>query len=346
MLENNPKITIVTATFNLIKNKRQKLFMQSFESVIKQSYKNIEYLIMDGNSTDGTIKYLKEYEKKGLLRIYVQKDKGVYDAFNHALKKATGDFILYLGSDDFLYANDVIEKSVKYILRANADWGYGDTLYLDTDGNLFPWKGTLNAIPFGSAPCHQSILVKTDIMKQIGGFDIKNSVADIDVMMKLIKNNYKSIYIPAVISIFREGGTSSNTEVNKKWKNDFIKSFHKLFGKEFGLSLEECNLLYAGNCFNKLKNNKLSKIAFKLRKSEWIKAFINKDCCILNTTKPDFNPHKTRTFCIFHIPVLKYKSQMYKKKIYLLEIPVIKIKTSVSRIVFYILGIPVIKIKQ
>ena len=73
---------------------------------------------------------------------------------------------------------------------------------------------------------------------------------------------------------------------------------------------------------------------------------INKDCCILNTTKPDFNPHKTRTFCIFHIPVLKYKSQMYKKKIYLLEIPVIKIKTSVSRIVFYILGIPVIKIKQ
>ena len=61
MLENNPKITRVTATFNLRKNKRQKLFMQSFESVIKQSYKNIEYLIMDGNSTDGTIEYLKEY---------------------------------------------------------------------------------------------------------------------------------------------------------------------------------------------------------------------------------------------------------------------------------------------
>ena len=76
-MKKEPKISIITATFNIIKNKREELFKQSFNSVVNQTYKNIEYIIIDGNSNDGTVNFIKQYDKTENLKIYSEPDKGI-----------------------------------------------------------------------------------------------------------------------------------------------------------------------------------------------------------------------------------------------------------------------------
>ena len=342
-MKKEPKISIITATFNIIKNKREELFKQSFNSVVNQTYKNIEYIIIDGNSNDGTVNFIKQYDKTGNLKIYSEPDKGIYDAFNKGLFKASGDYILYLGSDDFLYSNNAIEEMVETIIEEEVDWVYGNTIYLTNQGQICKWKGTLDAIPFGSAPCHQSTLISIKSMKNVGGFDINNKVADIDLMMKLIKNNYKSASIDKCLSVFRGGGESSKQETDSGFKQDFINSFYSLFGMQLGLSLDECESLYAGECFHTLKNKELNNIGLRLGYSNWIKTFFNRQYIILNTSPTAYR--STKTFCVLNIPIFKYRKMPAVKRFYIFEIPIFKIAHKMNRIIFSIFEIPVIKIK-
>ena len=116
-----PKVTVITVTLNLIKNGREKIFRQCVESVHRQTYKNIEHLIIDGASTDGTLELIAEYEKKGWLRCVSEPDKGMADAMNKGIKNATGEYIAILNSDDY-YILDAIEVSVEKLLSAGADY--------------------------------------------------------------------------------------------------------------------------------------------------------------------------------------------------------------------------------
>ena len=106
-----PKVTVITATYNLIKNGREKSFRQCVESVHHQTYKNIEHLIIDGASTDGTLELIAEYEKKGWLRCVSEPDKGMADAMNKGIQKASGEYVIILISDDY-YILDAIEVSM------------------------------------------------------------------------------------------------------------------------------------------------------------------------------------------------------------------------------------------
>ena len=107
-----PLVTVVTITFNLIKAGREKTFRQSLESIHNQTYKNIEHIIIDGASQDGTIELLEEYAQKGWIKYYSESDTGIYNAFNKGIDRANGEYIVFVNSDDFYGCKFVIELSV------------------------------------------------------------------------------------------------------------------------------------------------------------------------------------------------------------------------------------------
>lgn len=332
-IEDSPKLTIVTPTFNLIKNGRENLFRNIVDIIQKQTYSNIEHLIIDGGSTDGTCKLLKKYADKGLIKFYSEVDHGVYDAFNKGLQKASGTYIAYMGSDDTYYHQDSVKLLMDAIIENNTDWAYGDTLYQTENGNLWFWKGTLKSLPFGSGPCHQSMIVSVEKMKEIGGFELNNAVADIDVMLKLVKHNYTSTYVNSIISIFRAGGWSTK-EGRDSLKRSFLKSFYNLFGKTLNLSKNECELLYAGECFSKLSPKENIELGLKLSYPEWVKTFFSKDWCILK------DPN-TEAISSFPLP-----NQKTEKRFYLLGIPLIKTRNGIRNFSFYFLGVKIFNIKK
>lgn len=352
MKENNnfPKVTIVTPTFNLIKNKREDQFKNIITIVQKQSYPNIEHLIIDGNSTDGTLALLSEYEQQGKIQVYSEPDKGVYDAFNKGLKYAKGKYIAYMGSDDVYYHKDSIKILMNAILNAKAEWGYGDTLYQTENNSLWFWKGTLKSLPFGSGPCHQSMIVSVDKMKEIGGFELDNAVADIDVMLKLFKKQYPSVYVNSVISIFRAGGWSTK-EGYISLKQSFLKSFYKLYGQELNLTQEECECLYAGECFSKLSSKENIELGLKLSYPAWVDTFFSRDWCILkdpNYVSPQvFQKEQiTSKYYLIGIPLIKINQRLNKTLIYLLGIRILSLKKKEGKTKYYFLGIPIFKIKS
>lgn len=241
---NKPLVTIVTITFNLINADRVNKFKQCVESVSRQSYKNIEHIIIDGASADGTVEILKEYEKQGLIKYFSQPDNGIYDAMNKGIERASGKYIAFLNSDDFYNNEDAIKLSIGALESENADWSTANTTVLDKQDNEdYLWEGHLDFIPFGRFPNHQTLFVKTEILKNLGGFDLNHiSMADNQLMMKLHSMEYKYVYLDEIIVKFRPEGFSA--EITHNVKQDHIECFYELYKDKTGLTKEECLALY------------------------------------------------------------------------------------------------------
>lgn len=222
-----PLITVVTVVYNIIKDGRKDFLLQNFESVHNQTYQNIEHLVIDGKSTDGTLDILKEYSDKKWIRYISEQDNGPYDAMNNGIKNANGDFIVFLHSDDYFYDNTVIELQMEALIRTNSDYTIGDTVFIKNSSELFPLHYPNNYddefffqkgdnvhtfwqdIPFN----HEGIIVKKDVFKKIGLFDeqkIYGVAVDYKFEIDLILNDMKYVYIPYNIIYFRCDGMSSN----------------------------------------------------------------------------------------------------------------------------------------
>lgn len=111
--ESTPLVTVITATYNLIENKRAKFIIQCLESVHNQHYSNIEHIVIDGASNDGTLSLLREYESQGWIKLFSEPDAGIYDAMNKGILKASGKYISILNSDDFF----TIQKELQSVLN-------------------------------------------------------------------------------------------------------------------------------------------------------------------------------------------------------------------------------------
>ena len=132
------KISLITVTYN-----SEKYLSHCIESVQRQSYKDIEHIIIDAKSTDGTISIIKKYEAK-IAKWVSEPDRGMYDAINKGMSMATGDVVGILNSDDMLVSDDVIASIVKVFEREKVDSVYGDLEYVDkenTDRIFRIWKG-------------------------------------------------------------------------------------------------------------------------------------------------------------------------------------------------------------
>ena len=237
------KISIITVTFNSAVT-----LEQTIQSVLNQSYKNIEYIIVDGNSTDSTLEIIEKYKNK-ISTFVSEKDKGLYDALNKGIALATGDVIGILHSDDFYTSNTVIEQYVDLFTTSGADAVYSDLYYVDkTDTTKITrkWKSgnyKPNLFLWGWMPPHPTFFVKAELYKKYKNFDLQfTSAADYELMLRFIhKNKINLAYLPIYTVKMRVGGKSNvtinnrlnaNLQDRKAWEvNDIKPYFFTLFLK-------------------------------------------------------------------------------------------------------------------
>ena len=223
------KISIVTAVFN-----GAETIEDCIKTVIGQTYSDIEHIIIDGGSTDGTLDLLKQYEDN-IAKIVSGSDNGIYDAMNKGIKLAKGDVVGILNSDD-MYADEfVIENVVKATSENKVDTSYGDLVYVDQDNTnkiIRHWKsGNFYRERFkkGWMPPHPTFFVKKHIYDQYGIFNLEFPLAaDYELMLRfLYKYNVSTAYIPEFLVKMRTGGccrpgilnTSKNVIENyRAWK--------------------------------------------------------------------------------------------------------------------------------
>ncbi len=205
------KISIITVCYN-----SEKTIKDTIESVLKQTYKDYEYLIIDGMSKDNTLNIVKSYVKKfaGKLRIISEKDKGLYDAMNKGIKMASGDIIGIINSDDVLANKNVFTKIVDTFKKEKYDAVYGDLVFVDKETMMKPTRNFIAHKPsrrLGWHPPHPTLYVKRSIYNKIGTFNIDYKIAaDLDFMLRLINHDYNLGYIPEYLVKMRDGGISTN----------------------------------------------------------------------------------------------------------------------------------------
>lgn len=233
-----PLVTVITITYNLLDAKRREVFLECLNSVHSQDYANIEHIVIDGASTDGTLTLLEDYRNKGWIDVYSGPDSGIYDAFNKGLRKATGKYILFLNSDDLLLSNSAIAEAVKAMEDNDADFCYGDVKCLPPfDSHRKVRKVDLCRMFYAMPFCHQSMFVRTELLRKLGGFDERFAIAaDYDLVLKLILNKYKSVQIPSCMIGFRGGGISSNKCLVNK---DYMKVVQERYQEFYNLSTDE-----------------------------------------------------------------------------------------------------------
>ena len=246
-MEQTPLFTVVTATYNLIKGNRQKTVQQCINSVREQSYKNIEHIVIDGASTDGTLDVLRKYEADDWLRVFSEPDKGIYDAMNKGIYKANGEYITFLNSDDYFCDLDAVKNVVQGLIKLKADYAYGNAVFINekNGAELFTRNGNVNMLPFEMPYIHQTHVVKTSVMRALNGFDLSYpAAADYDITVRLHKQGYKHCAIGKTYAAFRLGGFSSESDATKQSHYDCARSFFTHYGREVGLTFSECKSLW------------------------------------------------------------------------------------------------------
>jgi glycosyltransferase len=218
------KVSVITATYNNRDTVRDTLI-----SVANQSYPDIEHIIVDGLSTDGTLEIVKEISGR-VSKVISEKDKGIYDALNKGIKAATGDLICFLHADDLFADALVIEDCVKAIALSDTDAIYADLKYVsktNTDSVIRYWKsGSFKTVKLkqGWMPPHPTFVVKKKIYDQYGMFDTDFKIsADYDIILRFLGVHKISVtYLPRVTVIMRVGGQSNKSFANilKKMRED------------------------------------------------------------------------------------------------------------------------------
>jgi glycosyltransferase involved in cell wall biosynthesis len=220
-----PKVSIVTVVLN-----SHKLIAQTLESVLNQTYSDIEYIVIDGGSSDGTRDIIQQYGDK-IQQIIFEPDNGIYDAMNKSLKFASGDFILFMNAGDTFVSNLIVAEAVEKIKDRNSVY-YGNALSYSSGGTLETYKNKAFS-KFRLAKtniCHQTIFYPREIFKK-NEFDLKYKLySDWEYNMRLFRK-VKFNYLDMNIAVYdMKGLTSFNRDI--VFKNDQILLIFKHLGAD------------------------------------------------------------------------------------------------------------------
>lgn len=262
----NLLVSIITVSLN-----SEKYIGKTIESVLMQTYKNIEYIIMDGGSSDATLDIIKEYQNKfdGRLHWFSEKDNGIYDAMNKGIKIAKGSVLGIINSDDW-YEEDAVSKAVyEFNKEPDIDITHGKLNIVDKDGN-YKEEMTLLEDPYQHTfdkfmpVCHPSVFVKKEVYREAGLFDLQFAIAaDYDFILRCMKKGFKFKYIASVIANYRQGGISN---VNLK------RSLMDATGVNIKNGCPRFRAYFI--CYRSLLKNKLMQMKFI--RTAWIKLKSNK----------------------------------------------------------------------
>ena len=233
------KISIITITYNA-----ERSLQRTLDSVAVQTYQDIEHLIIDGASKDGTLAIARRYQETSSHEVIIhsEPDRGLYDAMNKGLQKATGDYLVFLNAGDTLYANDIIETVAKTITNNHEPIAvvYGDTAVTDGEGRFLhlrthrpPEQLTWRSFKQGMLVCHQAFYVRTDMARQTP-YDLRyRHSADVDwcirVMKEAERQSLSIVNTHAVLCNFEEGGDSTQHH------RDSLKERFQVMATHYGM---------------------------------------------------------------------------------------------------------------
>lgn len=217
------KVSIITSCFN-----RAATIRSAIKSVLEQDYDNIEFIVVDGASTDGSLEIIREYEER-ISTIISEPDHGMYEAINKGIRVATGDVIGLLHSDDFFYDNEVVSRIAERMRITRADFLYGDGLFVNpdnTDKVVRNWIGgsyRLWKVRHGWLPLHPTCYIRREVVNRLGLYNESYKIAaDSDLLLRyLITGGLTTTYLGEYIVKMRMGGLSTDSAKRKKmWDED------------------------------------------------------------------------------------------------------------------------------
>jgi len=222
-----PKLSVITIVYNNVKDIERTML-----SILNQTYSNIEYIVIDGASNDGTLEVIKRYENR-IAKLISEKDKGIYDAMNKGLALATGDYVLFMNSGDEIYELETVEKI--FATAPNADIYYGETEMYDENWHslgrrrhqapeYFNWE----SFKYGMSISHQAIYIKRSLTEPYN-LQYKYS-ADIDWIIKIAKKASSIINTHLYVAKYLVGGMSK-----KKHRESLKERFH-IFSHYYGFA--------------------------------------------------------------------------------------------------------------
>ena len=228
------KVSIITVVFN-----NADTITECIRSVLDQTYRDIELIIIDGGSTDGTQLKIEAFRDE--LGYYIsEKDSGIFDAYNKGIKKATGEIIGILNSDDFFYEQDTVRKIVKAFEDSKADLVYGNGMFVSQNDTskvkrIYSSKSfKKNYLNFGWIPLHPTIYVKRELYEEYGLYSLNYSIAsDYDISLRWFKNDkIRKHFINDWIVKMRLGGKSTTVRLQRRKSTEDMKVIreHKLMG--------------------------------------------------------------------------------------------------------------------
>ncbi len=230
------KVSVLTPTYNSEKN-----ILSNILSVQNQEYDNLEHIIIDNISKDKTLEIINKNTHNN-IKILSEKDNGIYDALNKGIKKATGDIISVLHSDDFYYSDETLTNIVKYFSEDDIDGVYGDLIYINSINHkpIRYWKSNTykkGLFNLGWAPPHPSLFLRRSLFEKFGYFNIdKGNSADFELMRRFIQENeIKTKYINKVFVVMRYGGESNKNIASIIKQNYTIIKILGLQNNIFGL---------------------------------------------------------------------------------------------------------------
>jgi glycosyltransferase len=222
------KISIITTCYN-----RAATIQGAIESVLAQDYPDIEYIIIDGASNDGSVQAIKSMMEDGrwkkFWKFISERDHGMYEAINKGIRMATGDVIGLVHSDDFFYDNHVISDVVKRFEETNADFLYGDGVFVNANDTNKPVRNWIGGayhrwkVACGWLPLHPTCYIRRDVMMREGLYDESYKIAaDSDLLFRyLYMANLKVTYLKRKIIRMRMGGLSTDSAKRKlMWAED------------------------------------------------------------------------------------------------------------------------------
>ncbi|MBO7137964.1 MAG: glycosyltransferase [Bacteroidaceae bacterium] len=235
-----PMVSVVTVCFNPLKDGREELLVKNLESVQQQVGVTVEHLIIDGDSSDGTLDFLKTFDnKRHNIRILSKADTGIYDAMNRGIALSSGKYVTFLNSDDFYHRPHGLALSVKALEESGCSFSFAPIL---PAGSRFLHQLHrhpqlhLHRIFISPTIPHQSMLYRRSTLVELDGYDPSYRMGgDHELTLRLIAAGHKACFVEGAFVTFAEGGFSTqNNTLKIHEKKRRVRRFHKkVFGVEF-----------------------------------------------------------------------------------------------------------------
>ncbi|MCK4918720.1 MAG: glycosyltransferase [Candidatus Pacebacteria bacterium] len=256
-------ISVITPCLNICKNGRLEYFEKMMSSIHNQSWADFEHIVIDGGSTDGTIKILKQYQRKGWINYFVsERDSGLYSAMNKGLLASRGNYIHIMNTDDFFLDLDYFKRSIKVLQTKKFDFTHANRIiksrYEKPD---YTKKGDEKVAFFKMPFRHQTMIIKKNVFDEVGIFDENYQIAaDYKFVLQMLLAGKKGYYFPETVLCSLDGGVSSNRE---KCVQEVSRVIYETYGQQNRLMLNDCKAIYLKKISQKLHSKILTNIKNK-----------------------------------------------------------------------------------